>query len=150
MNEKLKNIFYIFFPLIGGIIISFIINNSIDYQNLIKPPLSPPSILFPIVWSIIYILMGISFYIYKKSNNNETTETIYYLQLVINYFWSIFFFVFKWYFFSIIWILLLDTIIILLLLRFNKENKISFYLNIPYIIWCIFATYLTIGIYLLN
>ena len=150
MNDKLKNIFYIFFPLIGGIIISIIINNSIDYQNLNKPPLSPPSILFPIVWSIIYILMGLSFYIYKKNNNNETTETIYYLQLVINYFWSIFFFVFKWYFFSIIWILLLDTIIIFLLLRFNKENKISFYLNIPYIIWCIFATYLTIGIYLLN
>lgn len=150
MNSKIKNIFYLLFPLIGGLIISLIINNAINYQDLNQPPLAPPSILFPIAWTIIYLLMGISFYIYKKDNDNETTETIYYLQLIINYFWTIFFFVFKWYLFSILWIILLDIVIIILLIRFKKENKISLYLNIPYIIWCLFATYLTIGIYILN
>ena len=150
MNNKFKNIFYIIFPLLGGFIISIIINNTINYQELNQPPLAPPSIIFPIVWTILYLLMGVSFYIYKKDNNDETTETIYYLQLVINYFWSIFFFLFKWYLFSIIWIILLDILIIILLSRFKKENKISYYLNIPYLIWCLFATYLTIGIYILN
>lgn len=150
MNNKFKNIFYIIFPLLGGFIISIIINSTINYQELNQPPLAPPSIIFPIVWTILYLLMGVSFYIYKKDNNDETTETIYYLQLVINYFWSIFFFLFKWYLFSIIWIILLDTLIIILLSRFKKENKISYYLNIPYLIWCLFATYLTIGIYILN
>lgn len=150
MNNKFKNIFYIIFPLLGGFIISIIINSTINYQELNQPPLAPPSIIFPIVWTILYLLMGVSFYIYKKDNNDETTETIYYLQLVINYFWSIFFFLFKWYLFSIIWIILLDTLIIILLSRFKKENKISYYLNIQYLIWCLFATYLTIGIYILN
>lgn len=150
MNSKLKNIFYIFFPLIGGIIVGILMSGAMDYQELIKPPLSPPPITFPIVWTILYLLMGISYYIYRKTNEDETTITIYYLQLFINYFWSIFFFIFKWRFFSIIWILLLDIMIILLLLRFNKDSKTSFYLNIPYLIWCLFATYLTIGIYILN
>ena len=150
MISKLKNIIYIFLPLIGGIIVSLIIGKNLDYNNLIKPPLSPPSIVFPIVWTLLYLLIGISFYSYKKNNSSEITETYYYLQLVINYFWSIFFFLFKWNFFSIIWILLLDIVIILLLSRYKKENKISYYLIIPYLIWCLFATYLTIGIYILN
>lgn len=150
MNDKLKNITYIFLPLIGGIIVGLITSSAIRNETLVNPPLSPPSIIFPIVWTILYLLMGISFYKYKKYNNNETTETLYHLQLVINYFWSIFFFVFKWYLFSIIWIILLDIILIILLSRFKKEYNTSFYLNIPYLIWCLFATYLTIGIYILN
>ena len=150
MNNKLNNIFYIFLPLIGGFIISLITSSAMNYQQMIKPPLSPPSIVFPIVWTILYLLMGISFYLYKKDNNDELTETIYYLQLVINYFWSIFFFIFKWYCFSVLWIILLDIVIIILLVRFNKEHKLSFYLNIPYLIWCLFATYLTIFICILN
>ena len=150
MNSKFKNLFYIFFPLIGGLIVGIIISGRINYNNLIQPPLAPPSFLFPIVWSLLYLLMGYSFYVYKKNNSNETTETFYYFQLFINYFWSIFFFVFKWYFFSILWIFFLLFSIILLLLRFKKECSFAFYLNIPYLLWCFFATYLTIGIYVLN
>jgi len=150
MKNKLISIFQIIFPLIIGGIVALIINNYIDYNYLNKPPLAPPKILFPIAWSIIYLLMGISYYLYRKNNNNKLTITIYYLQLFINALWSIIFFVFKLRLLAIIWIIILLITIIILLKQFKKENITSYYLNIPYLLWTIFATYLTIGIYLLN
>lgn len=152
MNSKIKNIFYIFLPIILGSLIGILISNYIDYSNLIKPPLAPPKILFPIAWSIIYLLMGISYYLYKKENNyNHKITTIYYLQLFVNLLWSIIFFIFKARLISSLWIILLDLLVIYLIYLFkNNNNKISAYLNIPYLLWIIFATYLTIGIYYLN
>ena len=146
--KKLKNAFYILLPIILGSIIGLTTSKYIDYQYLNKPLLSPPKILFPIMWSIIYILLGISYYLYKKKT--DKTSYIYYVGLFVNLMWTILFFVFKLRFVSIIWILLLDILVYLILKEFKKINKISFYLNIPYFIWCLFATYLTIGIYILN
>lgn len=153
MNKKniWLNLFYIFFPLIMGSIIGLIISNSISYNNLVKPPLAPPSILFPIVWTIIYLLMGISYFILKKNNNdNIIISIVYYTQLFVNLLWSIIFFVLEWRLFSIIWIILLDLLVILMIYLFSKKEKISAYLNILYLAWILFATYLTIGIYILN
>jgi tryptophan-rich sensory protein len=151
MIKLLKNIFYIFFPTFIGIIVSFLITNNIDYQTLNQPPLAPPGILFPIVWTILYLLMGISYYLYKKNTYKELKEVIiYYLQLLVNALWSIIFFILKLRFFSIIWILALVILIYTLITLFIQKYKPSAYLLIPYLIWCIFATYLTIGIYLLN
>ena len=150
MSDRVKNLFYLFFPIIIGSIVGLITNNFIDYNSLNQPPLSPPSITFPIVWSILYLLIGLSYYLYRRNNNDKQTNFIYYLQLVINYFWSIFFFVFKWRFFSIIWLLLLVVSIIILMIKYYRQSKISFYLLIPYLIWCLFATYLNIGVYVLN
>lgn len=153
MNKKniLINLFYLFFPLVIGGIIGFLTSDYIDYNSLTKPPLSPPSILFPIIWSIIYLLMGISYFILKKNNNTDaTTTTIYYLQLFVNALWSIIFFIFKWRLFACIWIILLDILVITMIYLFNKKDKIASYLNIPYLIWSLFATYLTIGIFILN
>ena len=135
-----------------GTIIGLVTSNSIEYNNLIKPPVSPPSILFPIVWSILYLLMGISYFIYKKNidNKGKLIPIIYYLQLFINLLWSIIFFVFELKFLAIIWIILLDLLVIFMIHLFSNENKISAYLNIPYLVWILFATYLTIGIYVLN
>ena len=147
MNNKLKNAFYILLPIILGSIIGFIINTDI-YKTLIKPPLAPPSILFPIMWSIIYILMGISYYIYRKNTTYESK--IYYTQLIVNLLWSIIFFTLKLRFLAVLWIILLDILVILMLKEFKKVNKTSFYLNILYLIWTLFATYLTIGIFILN
>ena len=148
MKKIIKNGFYMFLPIILGSVIGLLTSNFTDYNTLIKPPLAPPKILFPIIWSIIYLLMGIAYFIYKK--NNDETNYIYYIQLTVNLLWSIIFFVLKWKFISVIWIILVDILIILTMKTFKKTSKISYYLFIPYLIWCIYATYLTIGIFILN
>lgn len=150
MKQKIKNIISIFIPLIGGIVISLIISKSIDYNNLTKPPLSPPSYIFTVAWTIIYLLLGISYYLVLKTDSNYEDKGLYYKSLIINYLWSIIFFVFKWRFISIAWILLLDITVIKLIKSFKKYNTLSAYLQIPYLLWLIFATYLNIGIYILN
>ena len=131
-------------------IVGLAISNHIDYTSLNQPFLSPPSIVFPIAWSIIYLLMGISYFIYRKKHNDEKTIFIYYLQLFVNALWSIIFFIWKARFFSIIWIILLLILVTYLVILFYRQEKISSYLNIPYILWLLFATYLNIGIYILN
>ena len=142
MQKLIKNILI---PVIMGGIIGLIINPFMNYQNLNKPPLSPPGIIFPIIWTILYIIMGYSFY-----KQNEQNKTIYYTQLVVNGLWSSFFFVFKWYLFSFIWIILLIILVIIMIKEFYKVNKLSGLINIPYLIWLIFAAYLSFGVYLLN
>lgn len=150
MKKILIKAYYLFLPIILGSIVGLFISNSIDYPLLDKPPLSPPKILFPIIWSIIYILMGISYLLYKNKEDNRENNIIYYLQLFVNLLWSIIFFVFKWRFISILWIILLDVLIIKTMKHIKEYSKISFYLFIPYLVWSLFATYLTIGIFILN
>ena len=146
-----QKLLYILTPLIGGSIVGLIINKSIDYNYLINPPLSPPSYLFPIVWSILYLLIGTSYYIYRKNNNDDSlTIKLYYIQLILNYLWSIIFFTLKLRTLAVIWIIVLAITIIYLMIRFYKEERTSFYLFIPYILWVLFATYLNIGIVVLN
>lgn len=141
----------IIIPLIVGGVIGFIISKSIDYNSLVKPFLAPPNILFPIVWTILYTLMGVSYGILKSENLNDSKiKVIYYLQLAVNGLWSIFFFTFNWRLFSFIWILLLDVLVIIMIYQFYKKNKIAGLLQIPYLIWILFATYLNLAIYILN
>lgn len=143
--------FYLFFPLFCGSIIGLLISSNIDYGLLNKPLLSPSGFIFPIVWSILYLLMGISYLLYKTNKDNcKLIDIVYYINLFVNLLWSIFFFVFKWRLFSLIWIILLLVIVIYLLILFWKNYKPSFYINIPYLLWIIFATYLTFGVYILN
>lgn len=150
--NKLKTYFIsIFIPISIGIIVGLIISNSIDYNSLRKPLFSPPSILFPIVWTILYILMGISYGILKTNNLTDSKlNVIYYFQLFVNALWSIFFFTLKWRLFAFFWILLLLGLIILMTIKFYRKNKIAGLLQIPYILWTTFATYLNLFIYLLN
>lgn len=149
--KKFKNIIYLFTPLVIGMIIGLIVSNSNNYNDLIKPPLSPPNIVFPIIWTIIYLLIGIAFYIFKNTNNDSKSDNIiYYVQLIVNALWSIIFFNLKWYLVSIIWILILIILIYMLLNIFKSKSIKSYYLFIPYLIWVVFATYLNIGIYALN
>lgn len=151
MKSKLVNLFYLFFPLIIGGIVGFIISGNIDYEYLVKSPFSPPKILFPIVWSIIYLLMGISYFVLKRNTRDTNDEVkVYYLQLFVNALWSIIFFVLKWRFIAVVWIVLLDVIVIYMFRLFYKKVKLSAYLNLLYIVWILYATYLTIGIYILN
>ena len=138
-------------PIIVGGISGLIISKSIDYNSLIKPPLSPPSIVFPIVWTILYILMGVSYGILKdKKLLDEKSKIIYYLQLFVNALWPILFFTLKYRLFAFIWIILLDILVIIMIIDFYKKNKLSGILQIPYLIWVLFASYLNLFIYLLN
>ena len=142
----IKNLFYLLFPLVLGTIIGITTNNFIDYSILNKPPLSPPSIIFPIVWTIIYILLGLSYLLFK--NNIKDTlkeELIYYIQLFVNLSWTIIFFVFKLRLFSIFYTILLLTLVLYLFYLFYQKYKISAYFiyimasicNISYY-WCIY------------
>jgi tryptophan-rich sensory protein len=145
-----KKLFYLFFPLILGSLVGVIISGSIDYKDLIQPYGAPPSWLFPVMWSIIYLLMGISYYLLKQDNDNEVLSKIYYIQLGINLLWSIIFFVFKLRLVACLWIILLDILVGLMIYWFYNTKRVSGYLNFLYMGWILFATYLTIGIYILN
>lgn len=141
----------ILIPVVVGGIVGLLISKSIDYNSLAQPPLSPPSFLFPIVWSVLYILMGISYGILKsKDLIDSKINLIYYSQLFVNALWSFIFFVFKWRFFAFIWIILLDILVINMVIQFYHKDKTAGLLQIPYVLWVLFASYLNLGVYLLN
>ena len=113
--------------------------------------MSPPGILFPIVWTILYVLMGVSFGILKsKKIADSKIKSIYYIQLAVNALWSFFFFTFEWRLFSFLWILLLDVLVIIMISRFYSKDKTAGLLQIPYLLWVLFATYLNFSFYILN
>lgn len=151
MKKIFSKLKYLVLPLLVGGTVGFIISKFIQYDNLNKPFLSPPQLAFPIVWTILYILMGISFGILSEKNLLDSeSKFLYYFQLLINALWSIFFFVFEWRLFAFIWIILLDIVVIFMTINFYKKNKLAGLLQIPYIIWILFATYLNLAFYLLN
>ena len=138
-------------PVAVGLIVGTITSSSIEYNTLIKPVLAPPSILFPIVWTILYILMGISYGILvSKSLVNSEIKFIYYLQLFVNAMWSIIFFTFEWRLFAFIWLLILILLIFIMIIKFYNKDKVAGLLQIPYLLWALFASYLNLSIYLLN
>ena len=137
-------------PLLLGAISAFI-SNMDTYSEINKPFLSPPGIVFPIVWTILYILMGVSYGILKdKGLVDEEVSKIYYLQLIVNALWPIAFFVLKWRFFALLWIILLGYLVLKMIVEFYKKDKLAGVLQIPYFIWIVFATYLNFFVYLLN
>jgi len=122
-----------------------------DYNDLIKPMLSLPGIVFPIAWTIIYLLIGISYTLLKeKGKIPKETQQLYYTQLIFNYLWTFIFFVFRLRLLSVLWIIILDVLVIVMTYQFYKQNKLSGILLIPYVLWLLFATYLNISIYFLN
>ena len=152
MLNKFKTYFKaILIPVLVGGIVGFLISGSIDYNSLEKPFLSPPSITFPIVWTILYILMGISYAILESNSLvNSKINSIYYLQLFFNALWPIAFFLLKWRLFAFIWIIILAILIIIMIARFYEKNKTAAWLQVPYLLWTLFATYLNFGVFLLN
>lgn len=149
---KIKNyVLSILIPVLVGVVVGFITVPFMDYNTLEKPLLSPPGILFPIVWTILYTLMGVSYGILKDKNlTDKEIDFIYYLQLGINALWSIIFFVLEWRLFAFFWILLLIVCVIIMIMKFYSKNKLAGLLQIPYLLWILFASYLNLSIYLLN
>ena len=130
-KRLLKNIAI---PLICGVIVAFLTKPGTNYKEMIQPSFAPPGVLFPIVWSILYILMGISYYMVE---GNQKASTLYYYQLIFNLLWSFIFFTFKLYLLSFIWIIALIIFVLLMVKEFYYINKTSAYIQIPYIIWLI-------------
>ncbi len=142
-------------PLLIGVVAAFLTRNSMMvFEAVEKPPFAPPAWLFPIAWTILYTLMGVSSYVIVTSNAEkskiENALRIYALQLMVNFLWPIFFFHFGWYGFSFLWLLLLWGLVLLMILRFKEISKIAAYLNLPYLLWLTFAAYLNLGIWRLN
>ena len=142
-------------PLAVGAIAGLLTRNAMmEFAVLNKPPLSPPAWLFPVVWTILYILMGISAYLVKTSDatpeEKSSALTLYYYQLIVNFLWPVFFFHFQWYMFSFLWLLLLWVLVIRMIRQFDSISKIAAYLNLPYLLWLTFAAYLNFGIWWLN
>ena len=138
-------------PLALGAVVGFVTMGSMDYDTLVKPPLSPPPILFPIAWSILYALMGLGYaLIWDKTGEQREVNLIYYVQLGVNLLWPFAFFVLKWRLFAFIWILILDALVVLMIFTFYKRNKTAALLQLPYLAWVLFASYLNLGVYILN
>lgn len=154
MNKKNRTTFIIalLIPLAVGILSSILSGDMSLYSKMNQPSFAPPAILFPIVWTILYLLMGLSSYIIYTSDSpmKETALTTYGIQLFFNFFWSIIFFGFGQYLAAFIWLVVLIVLIIVMIYQFYQIEPLAAYLQIPYLIWCVFAAVLNFAIYRLN
>lgn len=141
-----KFIIILVFTFLVGTFPSWFIKSNVE--GLILPDFYPPSILFPIVWTVLYILMSISLYLASKNTNS--VYPIYIVQIIVNSLWTVIFFGLRWFTLGYLWIILLIVLVIIMMYKFYKENKVSMYLLIPYLIWLFIALYLNISIALLN
>lgn len=138
-----------------GFLSGFLVGNSSEvYANLVKPPLSPPAAVFPVVWTILYILMGISAYLIyvADASKKEKKEALklYKIQLAMNFLWSFIFFKFNLYFAAFIWLMLLFVVVLIMIKKFNGIDDTAAALMVPYALWLAFAGYLNLMIILLN
>lgn len=137
----------------GGVVIAFLTRDSMEvYANVQQPPLAPPGVVFPIVWTILYTLMGISAYMITESNSKLKNKalTVYGVQLFLNFIWPLVFFNGQMFLFAFIILMALWIMVLWMIGLFYKINPISAFLQIPYALWLTFAAYLNLGVYLLN
>lgn len=136
-----------------GILASILTSKNMNiYNEITLPPLSPPRVLFPIVWSVLYILMGVSSYIVYQSNSKEKSFalTVYVLQLIFNFIWTLLFFNARLYWISFICLVVMWILILAIIKSFKSIDHLSAYLQIPYLLWVSFAGYLNLMIAILN
>ena len=121
------------------------------YSLLIKPSYNPPDWIFAPVWTTLYLMMTVAIWIFWHSKGkNMDTVYIYFIHLIINTTWSVVFFVFHEIFFALIILIILIFLIIILIFRFRVVNMISYYLMIPYLLWCCYALILNMSLLILN
>lgn len=154
-NRKVLLFVCIMIPITIGSIAAVITRDGMEaYQMMRQPMLAPPAWLFPVVWTVLYILMGISSYrimiadVDKKQK--EQAILLYEYQLAVNFLWPTFFFHFEWYLFSFFWLILLWILVFLMIWSFWKIDKWAAILNLPYLVWLTFAGYLNLAIWWLN
>lgn len=153
VNYKML-ILFIGFALTAGFLGSLLGVNMASFKNLKKPFFTPPSIAFPIIWTMLYILMGISSYLICCNKTDKKFKKracfFYLIQLLVNTLWSLFFFRFGWYLFAFFWLLLLIALVIVMIIKFYKLKPLAAYLQIPYLLWLIIAGILNLSIVILN
>ena len=143
-------------PLLVGLLSAFFTRGDMQiYSDIVKPPLAPPALIFPIVWTVLYILMGISsgiIYTYKDAMPVEVRRAlnVYASSLVVNFAWSVVFFKIRAFFLAFIVLLFLLYLIIRTIIEYRKISPLAAYLQIPYAIWVAFAGYLNLAIVFLN
>jgi translocator protein len=121
------------------------------YSLLIKPSYNPPGWVFAPVWTTLYLMMIISIWFFWHSKNKDVnTIYIYLIHLIVNTTWSVVFFIFHKIFLALVVLIILILLIIILMLRFRRVNMLSYYLMIPYLLWCFFALILNINLLILN
>ncbi len=138
-----------------GILGALISQGQMDlYSQIHTPPLAPPAWLFPVVWTVLFVLMGVSaariYLADAPSAQKESALTVYAVSLVLNFTWPILFFNFRAFFIAFVWIIALWLSIIGTILRYRKIDKAAAYLQIPYFVWVTFAAYLNLAIAILN
>ena len=138
-------------PLAVGAV-SSLISGTMMAPTFIQPSFSPPGYLFPIVWTILYILMGISSYLVYTSDSPAKPAALLVcaIQLVFNFFWTILFFRFSLYGLAFLWLLVLIGLIVIMICLFSKIRPAAAYFQLPYLLWCLFAAYLNFAVYMLN
>lgn len=122
-------------------------------QTAVQPPLSPPAILFPIVWTVLYALMGIGAARVSLTPDSQARNrglNLFIAQLIVNFFWSLIFFNAQAYGFAFFWLLLLLGLVVWMTLTFRKSDSLAAWLQIPYVVWLVFAGYLNLGVWILN
>ena len=137
---------------VGGLS-ALLTGGSMDlYKTLNQPPLAPPAWVFPVVWTILYVLMGISSALVYREGGPDSKRALllYGIQLLVNFIWPILFFRFQWYLPSFLWLVLLWVLILWMIVAFYRVRPLATYLQIPYLVWVTFAGYLNLIIYLLN
>lgn len=136
---------------VGGLSAALTSGAMQSFESINKPAFSPPGWLFPVVWTILYILMGIASYLVLVSGEPKGTALATYgIQLFFNFMWSIIFFNFNLYLFAFIWLVILWVLIFATTVQFYRISKPAGYLMLPYLFWVAFAGYLNYMIYLLN
>lgn len=139
---------------VGGLSALLTKDNMIAFEYIRKPAPTPPAAVFPIVWTILYVLMGIASYLVITSGasaqDKKSALLFYALQLIFNFFWSIVFFNLEAYLFAFVWLLILWLLIIITTVKFFRISKTAGFLFLPYLIWVSFAAYLNYGVYRLN
>lgn len=139
---------------VGGLAAAITKNSMSIYESLSKPPLSPPPQLFPIVWFILYILMGLGTGLMYSAPRNAKEKpyalSVFFLQLAANFFWSIIFFNLKLFTFAFFWLLLILALVLIMVRLFSRISKASAILQLPYVLWLVFAAYLNIATAVLN
>ena len=141
------------FPLAVGAVSAIFTMKGMPYYDMQKKPFfTPPDFLFPIVWTVLYILMGISAARIRQSNDPKKYQALktYWLQLAVNFFWSVLFFGLHQYFLAFLWLLLLIILVAKMIKEFAQIDLTAAKLQIPYLLWCIFAAALNFGVWWLN